>query len=168
MHVGAVRRARLRRAADADARRVLAAVADAIPVAQRFAGATQDIVIDAWRIEAATVDHALRPGSREEAKGVATLCAHLGVPHHILTVEWVAVKSDIGDDEITYSEEGRIVEKDLPARASFILKRLGERRTFLQFHAKWLGPEPPREMTNAVLADYKQGLETIKMLCEKP
>jgi hypothetical protein len=88
---------------------------------------------------------------------------------HGLTVEWVAVKSDIGDDEITYVEEGRIVEKDLPARASFFLKRLGERRTFLRFHAKWLSnPGPPREMTNAVLADYKQGLETIKMLCENP
>jgi len=88
---------------------------------------------------------------------------------HGLTVEWVAVKSDIGDDEITYVEEGRIVEKDLPARASFFLKRLGERSTFLRFHAKWLSsPGPPREMTNAVLADYKQGLETIKMLCEKP
>ncbi|HKW92192.1 MAG TPA: DUF2652 domain-containing protein [Methylomirabilota bacterium] len=88
---------------------------------------------------------------------------------HGLTVEWLAVKSDIGDDEITYIEEGRIVEKDLPARASFILKRLGERRTSLQFFAKWLSnPEPPREMTNAVLADYKQGLEAIKTLCEKP
>ena len=88
---------------------------------------------------------------------------------HGLTVEWVAVKSDIGDDEITYVEEGRIVEKDLPARASFILKRLGARRTSLQFHAKWLSsPGPPREMTNAVLADYKRGLETIKMLCENP
>jgi len=88
---------------------------------------------------------------------------------HGLTVEWVAVKSDIGDDEITYIEEGRIVEKDLPARASFFLKRLGERRTFLRFYAKWLSsPGPPREMTNAVLADYKLGLETLKMLCEKP
>lgn len=88
---------------------------------------------------------------------------------HGLTVEWVAVKSDIGDEEITYVEEGRIVEKDVPARASFVLKRLGERRTFLEFHAKWLcSPEPPREMTDAVLADYKRGLETIKMLCEKP
>jgi hypothetical protein len=87
---------------------------------------------------------------------------------HGLTVEWVAVKSDIGDDEITYVEEGRIVEKDLPARASFVLKRLGERKTSLEFHAKWLSsPGPPREMTNAVLADYRQGLETIKMLCEK-
>jgi hypothetical protein len=87
---------------------------------------------------------------------------------HGLTVEWVAVKSDIGDDEITYVEEGRIVEKNLPARASFFLKRLGERKTYLRFHAKWLSdPGPPREMTNAVLADYKLGLETIKMMCEK-
>ena len=53
---------------------------------------------------------------------------------HGLTVEWVAVKSDIGDDEITYVSS----------------------------------PGPPREMTNAVLADYKRGLETIKMLCENP
>ena len=65
---------------------------------------------------------------------------------HGLTVEWETVKSEIGDDEILYVEEGRIVEKDLPARASFVIKRLGERRTFLRFHAKWLsGPEPPRE-----------------------
>jgi len=88
---------------------------------------------------------------------------------HGLTVEWTAVKSEIGDDEITYVEEGRIVERDLPARASFVLKRLGERRTSLRFHAKWLSSvEPPREMTNAVLADYTRGLENIKMLCEKP
>ena len=88
---------------------------------------------------------------------------------HGLTVEWITVKSDIGDDEITYVEEGRIVEKDLPARASFTLKRLGTRRTALRFHAKWLSsPEPPREMTNAILADYKRGLETLKMLCENP
>ena len=88
---------------------------------------------------------------------------------HGLTVEWVAVKSDIGDDEITYVEDGRIVEKDLRARASFILKRLGERRTSVQFLAKWLSsPGPPREMTNAVLGDYKRGLETMKTLCENP
>ena len=86
---------------------------------------------------------------------------------HGLTVEWVAVKSDIGDDEITYVEDGRIMEKDLPARVSFILKRLGERKTSVQFLAKWLSrPEPPREMTNAILADYKRGLETMKTLCE--
>jgi len=88
---------------------------------------------------------------------------------HGLTVEWVAVKSDIGDDEITYVEEGKIVEKNLPARASFFLKRLGERKTYLRFHAKWLAnPGPPKEMTAAVLADYKQGLEKIQALCENP
>lgn len=40
------------------------------------------------RVEAATVDHALRLDSRSEAELVAGLCASLGVPHKILTVEW--------------------------------------------------------------------------------
>jgi tRNA(Ile)-lysidine synthase len=40
------------------------------------------------KIEAATVDHALRPGSREEAEMVAGVCAALGVPHAILTAVW--------------------------------------------------------------------------------
>jgi hypothetical protein len=97
----------------------------------------------------------------------------IGMQHtcifHGLTVEWVAVKADIGDDDITYVEEGRIVEKDLRARASYVLKRLGARRTSLQFRAKWLSsPEPPREMTDAILADHRRGLEAIKMLCEQP
>lgn len=39
-------------------------------------------------VEAATVDHGLRPGSREEADEVADLCERLGVPHAILVVEW--------------------------------------------------------------------------------
>ena len=66
-----------------------------------------------------------------------------------------------------YVEEGKILEKDLQARASFVMKRLGERRTFLSFHAKWLSsPEPPQEMTSAILADYTRGLEAIKSLCE--
>lgn len=86
-----------------------------------------------------------------------------------LAIEWVAVKSDIGKDAITYVEEGRIVEKDLAVRASFILKRLGEKRTSLQFRLKWLSsPEAPREVTDMILTDLKLSLETIKMLCEKP
>src|SRR5437870_1360883 len=40
------------------------------------------------RIEAATVDHALREGSRAEAEMVAAACAELGVAHAILTAQW--------------------------------------------------------------------------------
>ncbi len=42
------------------------------------------------RIEAATVDHGLREGSRSEAEGVARAAAALGVPHHLLT--WTGPK----------------------------------------------------------------------------
>ena len=39
-------------------------------------------------IEAATVDHALRTESADEAKFVASVCRELGVPHAILTAQW--------------------------------------------------------------------------------
>jgi tRNA(Ile)-lysidine synthase len=42
------------------------------------------------RIEAATVDHGLRPESADEAKAVAALCAKLGVAHRIL--QWKGAK----------------------------------------------------------------------------
>jgi hypothetical protein len=109
------------------------------------------------------VESLSRPATTERI-GMQHVCVF-----HGLHVEWVAIKSDVGEDEITYAEEGRIVEKDLRARASFVLRRLGERKTFLEFHAKWLSsPEPPREMTNSILADYKRGFEAMKMLCESP
>ena len=38
------------------------------------------------RVEAATVDHGLRPEAAGEARFVADLCATLGVPHAILAV----------------------------------------------------------------------------------
>jgi tRNA(Ile)-lysidine synthase len=37
-------------------------------------------------VHAATVDHGLRPESRNEAEHVAAICAARGVPHHILAV----------------------------------------------------------------------------------
>ena len=42
-------------------------------------------------IEAATVDHALREGSRAEAEMVAQTCGMLGIEHQILTVSWDAL-----------------------------------------------------------------------------
>jgi tRNA(Ile)-lysidine synthase len=39
-------------------------------------------------VEAATIDHALRPGSRSEAETVAGICDRLGVAHSILTARW--------------------------------------------------------------------------------
>jgi tRNA(Ile)-lysidine synthase len=42
------------------------------------------------RIEAATVDHGLRPESANEAKAVAALCARLGLGHRVL--QWKGVK----------------------------------------------------------------------------
>jgi tRNA(Ile)-lysidine synthase len=44
--------------------------------------------VRAGDVEAATVDHALRPESREEAEQVARVCERLGVPHTILTAKW--------------------------------------------------------------------------------
>lgn len=40
------------------------------------------------KVQAATVDHGFRPGSREEAEAVAGICERLGVPHAILAIEW--------------------------------------------------------------------------------
>ncbi|HYI42494.1 MAG TPA: tRNA lysidine(34) synthetase TilS [Sphingomicrobium sp.] len=41
-------------------------------------------------VEAATVDHRLRPDSADEAAAVATLCAELDVPHATLGAQWDA------------------------------------------------------------------------------
>ncbi len=102
-----------------------------------------------------------RPAITERV-GLRHVCHFRG-----LAIEWVTVTSDIGVDAITYVEDGRVVEKDLPLRASYILKRLGQARTYLQFRLKWLcSPEAPREVTDQILADLGQSLATIKVLCE--
>lgn len=104
-----------------------------------------------------------RPANTERV-GLRHICVYRG-----LAIEWETVRSDIGDDAITYVEDGKVIEKDLSLRASYVLKRLGQARTLLQFRLKWLcSPEAPREVTDSILADLKQSLETIKMLCEKP
>jgi tRNA(Ile)-lysidine synthase len=39
-------------------------------------------------VEAATIDHRLRDGSRKEALAVAAVCGDLAIPHAVLTAEW--------------------------------------------------------------------------------
>lgn len=71
------------------------------------------------KVEAATVDHALRPESAKEAQMVAGLCKTLGVPHAILTAEWKQ-KPETAIQERARIERYRLLsrwvaEKDLSA-----------------------------------------------------
>lgn len=59
-------------------------------------------------IEAATVDHALRPESRAEAEMVGRVCAELGVAHEILTVRW-SEKPETGLQERARSERYKLL-----------------------------------------------------------
>lgn len=62
------------------------------------------------RVEAATVDHALRPEAKAEAAMVARVCRVLGVPHEILAVNWVKAP------ETAIQEQARIERYKLLAR----------------------------------------------------
>jgi tRNA(Ile)-lysidine synthase len=73
-------------------------------------------------VEAATVDHALRPESRSEAAMVAGICKRLAVPHQILTVEW-AEKPASAIQERAREERYRLLtawvrERDIEALAT--------------------------------------------------
>lgn len=61
-------------------------------------------------IEAASVDHALRSESRDEAEMVAALCELLGVPHSILTANW-SEKPDTRVQERARAERYRLLKQ---------------------------------------------------------
>lgn len=113
-----------------------------------------------WMSEKESVE---RPAITERL-GLRHLCVFRG-----LAVAWTTVKSDFADETITYVEDERMIDKYLPFRESYIMQRRGAAKTLLEFRLKWLcSPDAPREMSDAILADLKQSLETIKVLCEKP
>ena len=62
------------------------------------------------RVEAATVDHALRSESRAEAESVASLCLSLAVPHSILTAGW-EVKPESAIQERARVERYRLLAR---------------------------------------------------------
>jgi len=62
------------------------------------------------KVEAATVDHALRPESAREAQMVAGVCKTLSVPHAILTVEWKR-KPDTAIQELARAARYRLLAR---------------------------------------------------------
>jgi tRNA(Ile)-lysidine synthase len=67
------------------------------------------------RIEAATVDHRLRPESADEARMVASVCDHLDIPHSTLSIEWAA-KPDSAVQERARAERYRLLGRWALAR----------------------------------------------------
>jgi tRNA(Ile)-lysidine synthase len=59
------------------------------------------------RVEAATVDHHLRPEGAAEAAHVAAICDHLGIPHATLSLEWPDPR---GNNIQARAREGRYLE----------------------------------------------------------
>ena len=61
-------------------------------------------------VEAATVDHGLRPEARAEAESVADLCGNLGVPHTILTLDWPEVPTSAVQERARDARYGKLGE----------------------------------------------------------
>lgn len=59
-------------------------------------------------IEAATVDHALRPESSAEADMVGGLCEQMGVPHTTLRIEWDIPPSSAIQEQARYLRYGAL------------------------------------------------------------
>ena len=66
-------------------------------------------------VEAITIDHALRSESGAEAEHVASICAGLGIPHQIRTVEW-GEKPDSGLQEKARDARYRLIADWLRTR----------------------------------------------------
>jgi tRNA(Ile)-lysidine synthase len=70
-------------------------------------------------IEAATVDHGLRPESRAEAERVGDVCERLGVPHALLAVTWDVPPSSAIQEQARQVRYGALAawmrSRDLPS-----------------------------------------------------
>ena len=62
------------------------------------------------RVRAATVDHALREGSRAEAEAVAGICAALGVPHDLLTIDWKTPPTSAFQEQARHARYAKLGE----------------------------------------------------------
>lgn len=80
------------------------------------------LLAHAWRptqVEAATVDHGLRPESAAEAAMVARLCGELGIPHAILTVKLEQGNLQAEARKARYAAlDGWLTQREIPALAT--------------------------------------------------
>jgi tRNA(Ile)-lysidine synthase len=107
-------------------RRDLAALGGAERIAVAVSGGADSLALlllaDAaipGRVEAATVDHRLRPENAQEAEFVASVCAGLGVPHATLADSEARVEGQASARALRYRLLGHwAAERDLPCLAT--------------------------------------------------